>query len=177
MQEWRSENFVGQGWPEDFICTMISTTGPCSILDITINSLSNGPSRSHQHFWPFVDEVQLKRGGLALKHRAPGPDPTLPFSQEAFGTHIPSGDVFGTGQAISVVAGEGQEGRKAGSNHPHGRGCSPLLCRAVRAQFCRAERSGGAPGGNRARVKPEELQEQWEKDAECRKKEEMQCTG
>lgn len=44
------------------------------------------PAGPTNHFWPFVDEVQLKRGGLALKHRAPGPDPTLPFSQEAFGT-------------------------------------------------------------------------------------------
>lgn len=75
------------------------------------------------------------------------------------------------------MAGAGQESRKAGFNHPHDRGCSPLLCRGVRAQFYKAEQSGGATGGNRARVKPEELQEQWEKDAECRKKEEMQCTG
>lgn len=52
----------------------------------------------------------------------------------------------------------------------HGRGCSFLLCRGLRAQFCRTEQSGGATEGDRARKKPEELREEQEKDVECREK-------
>lgn len=32
--------------------------------------------------------------------------------------HIPSGNIFGTEQAVSMVAGEGQGSRKAAFNHP-----------------------------------------------------------